>query len=772
MSAANGECSLSVTSSEGRQSMTKQRVGIWGFLALSLVACGGGGSGGGDGDSQPADSTPDVFQFDGQPNVPVSSVVTSGLVTITGIDTAAQIGVLGGQYSIGCSDEFTAAAGTINNGQTVCVRHTSAPGPGTVTSTILTVGGVLAAFTSTTEIPPDATPDAFYFNDLVDVEVSSEVTSAPITITGIDSPADISVVGGEYSIGCGGVFTGAAGHINNGETVCVRHTSAPVPGSARATNLTVGGITDTFTSRTAIELYMGSGTPPSFTANEIAVAVPNLSADGATALTVALVIAENEAQALYAEEVSVAFTSACIAANMATITGGTTTSTGMLTVTYTATGCSGSDTITASATVEGRILTATGTVTVAPVEVGSIEFLSATPTTIGLQGTSGVGISESSSVVFRVLDSVGDPLAGREVQFSLDTAVGGIQLQPTAVISGSNGTVATMVDSGTVAASVRVTATDVGTNIATQSSQLTITTGLPRQDRMSAEVSCHNVEALTLDGTQVDVTVRMADRFSNPVPDGTTVTFTSEAGAIQGSCATYTTLDESGLCTVSWISAGGRPANGRSTLLATAVGEESTTDFNGNGYFDGVDTWTDLPEVYRDDNENGAYDLGEFFVDFNSNLVRDLGNGQYNGLLCVGPGNPAGGCATSPKLTVSAQNLIIMSGSTARIADSVGGQNYAPVSVGSLTGTGTINVLIGDVNGQPMPAGTTITATTSNGNLVGPSAYTVPCTTNDGPLTFSFTIQGDTNGPATGILTIEVEVPSGLVTTYFVNIND
>jgi len=517
---------------------------------------------------------------------------------------------------------------------------------------------------------------------------------------------------------------------------------------------------------------MGSGTPPSFVSGEIAVGVPNLSADGETALTVTLAIAANNTQSLYAGEVSVTFTSPCIAANQAAITGSTTTSTGILTVTYSATGCSGTDTITASATIEDELITATGAVTVAPIVVGSIEFISATPNVVGLRGTGGVGIGETSTVTFRVLDSVGEPLSGIEVQFTADTTVGGILVQPATAFSDTNGLVSTVVEAGTVATALRVAATVVGSSIATQSSQITVTTGLATQDQMSASVSCSNVEALTLDGTQVEVTVRMADRFSNPVPDGTAVTFSAEAGAIQGSCTTFTTQTDSGLCAVTWTSAGTRPATGRATIVASAVGEESTTDINGNGFFDNVDTWSDLGEAYRDDNENSTYDLGEFFVDFNNNFVRDPGDGQYNGLLCVGPGNPAGGCAANPKLAVSAQNLIIVSGSTAKISDSVGGQNFAPLSVGSLTGTGTINFQIGDVNDQPMPEGTTITATTTNGQLVGPTAYTVPCTTFNGPLTYSFGVQGDASGPATGILTIEVEVPSGLVTTYFVNIND
>ncbi|MGQ0623030.1 MAG: choice-of-anchor Q domain-containing protein [Panacagrimonas sp.] len=96
------------------------------------------------------DTTPNAFVFMDQTNVPRNSVRTSNAVTITGIDTAAPISVLGGGYSIGCTGTFTTAPGTITSGQTVCVRHTSAPTFNAGRNTILTVGGVSDTFTSVT----------------------------------------------------------------------------------------------------------------------------------------------------------------------------------------------------------------------------------------------------------------------------------------------------------------------------------------------------------------------------------------------------------------------------------------------------------------------------------------------------------------------------------------------------------------------------------------------------------------------------------------------
>lgn len=511
-----------------------------------------------------------------------------------------------------------------------------------------------------------------------------------------------------------------------------------------------------------IVVTMGSGIPPGFNAGTIAIAVPNLAAGGGTSLTISLVTGDGS---LYLEDTTITFSSACIATNLAAAPAVSTT-TGVATTTYSATGCSGTDVITASATAEGRALSSTGSVTVAPATVGSVEFISATPQKIGLQGTGGVGLPETSTVVFRVVDATGGPVAGAQVNFALDTSVGGITFSPANAISGADGRVQTVVTSGTVATSVRVSAIETGIGVGTQSSQLVITTGLPDKDSVSLAVSCNNVEGFDLDGTEVDVTVRLADRYNNPVPNGTAVTFNSEGGNILGSCTTTTTQTQSGLCTVTWTSSNPRPVDGRSTIIATAIGEESFVDVNGNGIFDNSDTWTDLAEAFRDDNENGVYDSGEFFVDFNQDLVRSPEDGQFNGLLCVGPGSPAGGCSTNQKLTVSSSNLIIMSGSTAKISDSTGGNNYGgPPSV--LTGGGAITFTIGDFRDQPMPAGTTIEIEASTGLTLGnPRSYTVPCTTFDGPLPYSFFVTG-----TSGQLTLTVEVPSGLQTVYFVQVS-
>lgn len=196
-----------------------------------------------------SDTMPDPFAFTDRVDVERSTSITSDTVTIRGIGDRAPISVVGGRYSIGCSNRFTASAGSIRDGQGVCVRHTSSADFGTATDTTLTVGGVSDTFTSITT-GPDTLPDAFAFVDVRDAPMNTPQVSNTVAIAGVDGPVPIEVSGGEYSIGCDGTFTDAPGSIQGGDGVCVRHTSAASPGSSVHTTLTVGGRSDTFTTAT------------------------------------------------------------------------------------------------------------------------------------------------------------------------------------------------------------------------------------------------------------------------------------------------------------------------------------------------------------------------------------------------------------------------------------------------------------------------------------------------------------------------------------------
>lgn len=96
----------------------------------------------------------------------------------------------------------------------------------------------------------DTTPDQFSFTDQSGVALSGTITSAPVTITGIDAAADITVSGGTYDIDESGTFVGTAGTVTVGQTVRARHTSSASYLTATNTVVTIGGVSDTFRSIT------------------------------------------------------------------------------------------------------------------------------------------------------------------------------------------------------------------------------------------------------------------------------------------------------------------------------------------------------------------------------------------------------------------------------------------------------------------------------------------------------------------------------------------
>jgi hypothetical protein len=515
---------------------------------------------------------------------------------------------------------------------------------------------------------------------------------------------------------------------------------------------------------TSNSVQMGMGTGGSFQPGMIAVQTTSLSAGGSTSLQVVL---QKSDGTLYTQPATITFSSPCAAQGLSSVGQPVTTSTGIASATYTASGCSGSDVITATSTVGSASLSATGTVTVAASTIGSIVFESATPSNIALKGTGDTARPESSTLVFRVLDATGGPRSGATVTFTPNTTVGGLSIGPLTAQSGTDGRVSTVVNAGTVATSVRVTAaiTSVTPNIATQSSQLTVTTGIPDQDSFSLAVKCTNVEALHIDGVQVPVTARLADRFNNPVPDGTAVTLTTAGGNIIPQCLTTTITGanaESGVCTVNWTSANPRPANGRVALLATAIGEESFNDANGNGTFDNGETFTDISEPYLDVNNNGAYDAGEPIYDFNNNSTRDGPDSLFNGVLCS---DTTGRCDATKKTTgIGARNVIVMSDSVP-LSEPADGSTLAPTI--ATTGTQTYFITIKDVNDNPMPALTKIEpSVVGTGLALSPSTgqVTIPCTPTKTQYPFTI-VSTAASATGDGTLSLKVTTPGGIITT-------
>jgi hypothetical protein len=532
---------------------------------------------------------------------------------------------------------------------------------------------------------------------------------------------------------------------------------------------------------------MGSGSGSSFSSGKLEITPTSIGAGGSATISASVV---SQGGTLYSgTPLTIVFNSPCVGTGTATIAGpvGSTlpagsvsTNTGIAQATYTAKGCSGSDVITATTTVTttsgATNLSATGTITVAAAAIGSIQFISATPPTIGLKGT---GLNETSTIIFKVVDSSGGPRSGVPVTFALNTTVGGLGITPTSATSGSDGTVQTIVSSGTVHTTVVVTASIASPALSTNSSVLAVSTGLPASAAFSiatgtgsAGNACANVEAYNIDGVTIPIVVRLADRYNNPAPDGTAVAFTTDGGHIVGNCTTpsASTSPGDGTCQVTWTSADPRPvaaddnpvipAAGRTTILATAIGEESFTDNNGSGYYIQGDPFANLGEPYRDDNENSKYDLGEYFLDFLHTGVWAAPDGKFHGITCTG--STAASTCTTDTWAIGATATIIMATGAANItvlSTGLSGGDYTANSTNKIT----FNVQ--DLNGNPLPAGTTVVVSAAaTVGTISEGTITIPCATDLGGQTYTSFLTAATT-PGSGEVTITVTSPSGLVTT-------
>ena len=99
------------------------------------------------------DTVPTAFSFTAQTGVALNSVATSNTLTVSGINSASAISIVGGTYSIN-GGAYVSTDGTVTNGQTVTVQQTASASYSTTTTATLTIGGVSGAFDVTTMTAP------------------------------------------------------------------------------------------------------------------------------------------------------------------------------------------------------------------------------------------------------------------------------------------------------------------------------------------------------------------------------------------------------------------------------------------------------------------------------------------------------------------------------------------------------------------------------------------------------------------------------------------
>ncbi|MCB2382998.1 Ig-like domain-containing protein [Shewanella sp. SR1] len=479
-----------------------------------------------------------------------------------------------------------------------------------------------------------------------------------------------------------------------------------------------------------------------------------ISAGGSFGVTASLVLEANDGTITRVQTPSsISFSSDCTNSNSATLDTPVTTLSGNASSTFQDTSCSGnserSDQIIATTVAGNQTLTANFPFTLQRQTLASLSFESAEPAQIRIKGAGGTGASESSLVSFKVISADGKPTKQQKVSFTLDTVVGGLSFDNgTANAQGqtnSQGIASVRVLSGTVPTPVRVVATAVDADtsevITSQSEQLIVGTGLPQQLGFSLSTSIFNPEAGDFSGETATITIRASDSFGNPAPDDTAVNFTTEGGQIPTSCVT-----KNGTCSVVWTSQSARVPDHRITILAYALGHETFFDTNGNNIFDDADIskdingtpvtdlacltrsgvakkctgngmdieaylpsgFSDLGDAFRDDNEDGIWNLGEKYLNTKNSDTYLSADGKFNGPQCE---STLCGKDQANKTYIRKALVMSMSGSQAYISVMQDGvllpsvNDIKPVAVGA---SSEFVVFVHDSANQIMPATTSI----------------------------------------------------------------
>jgi hypothetical protein len=553
---------------------------------------------------------------------------------------------------------------------------------------------------------------------------------------------------GQFSPSEGRVLTDAAGRASVVLIPGLRAGDLNVSATGTIEGKSTTGTASVFVRVPRVDL--GSGAP--FVAGRLSFDPPEIEAGGRATVLGRFV---TEAGTDFDQPITVTLTSACSDAGAATLISPVLAAGARLNSSYTAgAGCTGQDTVTATADIPGQLapVTAQGTIVVRPPRPRGVLFVEAEPTVIALRGRGTVQAPERSNVTFRVVSAAGIPVPNEPVTFALTTTAGGLRLLSNAGTTDINGDVVATVEAGNAAVAFAVIATVPATGESVQSTQLVVSTGGADQDSFSLSVETFNIEGWNFDGETTTITLRAADRFNNPAPDGTRLLFTVEGGSVEPVCET-----SGGACSVTLTSQAPRPTNGRVSLLVRTQGSESFTDLNGNGAFDAGEPFQDLPEAFRDDDEDGVFDSGELFVDLNSNGRHDPGNSIFDGAPCNS------GCGGS--VDVRRNAVIVFSTSSADI-----GFSPSSLTVDELSPR-TVLVLISDLNGNLPPAGSTVEVTSDNGEIVGDSSFAIGNATARGPVAFPVSVIGDGTA-SSGRLNVAVTTPNGVVTLDQMALND
>ena len=780
-------------------------------MTALLAACGGGGGSAGDcalGCSGGDDGSSEVA------NLIISGVPTSLAngssdpisMTVTAVNSSNQV-VSGAAVTITADNGGVVVAGAAETDDSGEVTATVSMGdnttPRTITLTVISGSVTRTKSFQVVEGSGGGSPEMV-------MSLSSQTVTAtsPATVTvtvrdaaGVVVPnavVSFSTVAGLGTFSANSALTNTLGQAS----VALYPASSTTSGADTVSaSTTVDGTAVTASS--GFQITATEVTIASFTSD---LGSGTLSAYGQANLTVTL------GGTTPGTPVALSIVSLCANKSKATITPTTqTTTNGTASFTYKDAQCGATDSEdTVQVTITGTTTTASLAIPLASPSASSLGFVSASPETIYLKNS---GFTETSTVTFMVKDEAGNALPNQNVVLEPTTLAGGLTMDggSTAVtkLSDSNGQVTVRINSGSVPTPVRIKATLQGTNISTVSSSLSVAVGLPSQLNFSLSQGTINIEGMEYDGTPNTYTIYASDRLGNPVPAGTAINFVTEGGQIE-STKQISIVDGIGSATVNFRTSAPKPADGRVTVLAYALGEESFLDTNGDNVFTtGSETFQDLGDVFLSRSFSEIYDpVLDQFISLGISGTQTCATADAakdpSGLLRLDATIPSVGAKTCDgawgRAYVRRAIETVFSTSTSRlmwyrsgageianvgtakidedcqtfsvVGDSGASTTYFLVGDGKLYNLptqGTLKFLVSDTNTNrlnPMPAGTTLSVSATSGSSVSVIGTPVPSTRSagDASILFKFT------DAASGAISVTTTSPKGVVTSQSFNV--
>lgn len=194
---------------------------------------------------------PNPFDFTDVTDQPLSTVITSNAVTITGLTTTANVtstatsGGAGIPVSLVINGVDTGTNnGTIDNGQTLALRITTPSTVNTLADAFVNVGtGPVVDWQVRTILVEDTGPNPFNFTDVANATSGAVTESNVQTITGINTPSLVSIIPAGFEVniaGSGWVVPGPATTILNNQTLQARGPAAVAPGASVLSTVTIG----------------------------------------------------------------------------------------------------------------------------------------------------------------------------------------------------------------------------------------------------------------------------------------------------------------------------------------------------------------------------------------------------------------------------------------------------------------------------------------------------------------------------------------------------